>query len=484
MAKNIIIFSDGTGQAGGLLPDERRSNVYKLYRATRCGPDSSVDPREQLAFYDPGLGSAGDGDHIRIPVWRRIYNHLSQATGLGITRNIIDCYAYLVRHWEPGDRIFLFGFSRGAYTVRMLGGVLSLCGVPTTENGAPLRRDQKTALRIAREAVKDAYKHGAGLTWRREAFKAQRGELAQRFRYTYASNDETGRSNALPYFIGVWDTVATLGAPFVWQAAVGGILLLAVAALGVAAYALARIATWIAHSAFEAAWSVPGGPSEWSMYSTLIGAVAFLIAYFVPRIKYTTHTTYPWQDTLHLTAYRMEFYDTHLDPRVAFAKHALSIDEDRRDFDRVPWTDRGAGNAGKQDGWFEQIWFAGCHSDVGGSYPEDEARLSDISLGWMLEKAATLPHPLLVDRRYLNLFPDPSGMQHDERKASWLPWPKGPRTIPTDAPLHPTVIQRFKLAEVVHFDEMMPYRPDPLRHHKDVSDLFETTLETHPERVD
>jgi hypothetical protein len=46
MAKNVIIYADGTGQAGGLRPDENRSNIYKLYRATRCGPDTNIDPRE------------------------------------------------------------------------------------------------------------------------------------------------------------------------------------------------------------------------------------------------------------------------------------------------------------------------------------------------------------------------------------------------------------------------------------------------------
>jgi uncharacterized protein (DUF2235 family) len=54
MPKNVVIFSDGTGQAGGFRFDENRSNVYKLYRATRCSADSSIDPREQVAFYDPG----------------------------------------------------------------------------------------------------------------------------------------------------------------------------------------------------------------------------------------------------------------------------------------------------------------------------------------------------------------------------------------------------------------------------------------------
>jgi len=58
MGKNVLIFSDGTAQAGGLRFDENRSNIYKLYRATRCGPDSTIDPRPQVTFYDPGLSSA------------------------------------------------------------------------------------------------------------------------------------------------------------------------------------------------------------------------------------------------------------------------------------------------------------------------------------------------------------------------------------------------------------------------------------------
>jgi uncharacterized protein (DUF2235 family) len=91
MAKNIIIFSDGTGQAGGITFDEVRTNVYKLYRACRVGPDTTIDPVEQVAFYDPGLGSPADGSKIKIHWDRAIYNLASKATGLGITANIIDC---------------------------------------------------------------------------------------------------------------------------------------------------------------------------------------------------------------------------------------------------------------------------------------------------------------------------------------------------------------------------------------------------------
>jgi hypothetical protein len=57
MGKNILIFADGTGNEGGLLPDESRTNVYKLFRATRPGPDTIVDPAKQIAFYVPGIGT-------------------------------------------------------------------------------------------------------------------------------------------------------------------------------------------------------------------------------------------------------------------------------------------------------------------------------------------------------------------------------------------------------------------------------------------
>jgi uncharacterized protein (DUF2235 family) len=152
MPKNILIFSDGTGQAGGRAPDENISNIYKLFRATRCGPESDIDPLVQLTFYDPGLGSQPDGGiFFAERAYRWIHNVVSQATGLGITLNIIDCYAAILQMWQPGDRIFLFGFSRGAYTVRCVAAVLSLCGVPPPWLTVPLpfsaTRDPRAELR-------------------------------------------------------------------------------------------------------------------------------------------------------------------------------------------------------------------------------------------------------------------------------------------------------------------------------------------------
>src|SRR5258708_1873931 len=211
MAKNIIIYSDGTGQVGGLRPDERRSNIYKLYRATRCGPDTDIDPATQVTFYDAGLGSMPpEGAFFVVRAYRWLHNLFSLATGLGITTNIIDCYCAILSMWEPGDRIFVFGFSRGAYTVRCLAAVLSTCGVPTTmaDGKTPLQRDAKSIKKIANEAVKNVYQHVSSPA--DEKYVGQRKAIALRFRRKYNS-DVAGIPNANPYFIGGFDTPASLG---------------------------------------------------------------------------------------------------------------------------------------------------------------------------------------------------------------------------------------------------------------------------------
>ena len=217
MAKNILIFSDGTGQSGGVTFDENRTNIYKLFRATRCGPNSTIDPSEQVAFYDPGLGSPRDNHFTFGWVGRKIYNLISGGTGFGITANIIDCYAALIRLWRPGDRICLFGFSRGAYTVRCLAAVIAYCGIPTKLPGnKSLKLDVAASKKLASYAVKHVYqftssrpRHSA--TPRQTFLLQTRDLIARRFREQHGSLAPNGfDANVYPYFVGVFDTVAAL----------------------------------------------------------------------------------------------------------------------------------------------------------------------------------------------------------------------------------------------------------------------------------
>ena len=478
MGKNILIFSDGTGQAGGYMPDETRSNVYKLFRATRVCPDTCIDPETQIAFYDGGLGSRASEEGIKIKWWRWLYNLLARATGLGITQNIIDCYAAIIRVWQPGDRIYLFGFSRGAYTVRCVAGVLKHCGVPTAVRGhrgqgLPLQRDPKSARRIASEAVKHVYQYGSST--KGDPQRAERERRAIRFRRKYFAGD-CKISNTAPYFVGAWDTIATLGA------GTRGLAALA-CAYQVAWLVLAYLASLVAERLF---WPV-----------LLAFGVGLPVAvYVVGCIRY--------RGLVSLARYRMAFYDTRLHYAVRYARHALSIDENRAKFDCIAWHDDGdwrqlvVDNGGGVPR-FKQMWFAGNHSDIGGSYPETESRLSDISLRWMVEEVMSLPCPVRIDHSVLNLYPDHRGEQHDERKTllsacpGWLTrfavrfvgpknfgWREGHRNIPSDAPLHPSVYSRLALGAVLVHGDMIPYRPHSLRHHQDAGRFWRSREQRNP----
>lgn len=477
MPKNIVIYSDGTGQDGGVRPEQRMSNIYKMFRATRPCPDNSIHPREQVAFYDPGLGT--DTSAIGLTSIRRsLTKVLSSVTGRGITTNITDCYEFIINHYSPGDRIWLFGFSRGAYTARCIANLLMLCGVPTTVPDGEIPRFRLRVREIAERAVVRVYEHGAGHD--RGKFEAEREELARRFREEFGS-DVDGEANVAPYFVGAFDTVASLGAK--------GPLRLALAALVVLLIAVTGAATAsVVHLLAGVGWG-------WSAL-VAIGAIAAwaLWAYLRTALK-VMWPPLPGKrlPSMHVAQWSGRNFDRLLSKSVIYARHAIAIDENRADFPRLPW------------GWgknvalpaeienevkpFVQLWFTGNHSDIGGSYPESESRLSDIALAWMLEEARSVPHPLRVDDSRLKLFPSPAGLQHDEIAGMsdtvrsrtpaflrWathkLSWKKALRTPPENATLHPSVEKRFHLEGVPHQGGGGRYRPEALRNHERFRDEY------------
>jgi hypothetical protein len=170
---------------------------------------------------------------------------------------------------------------------------------------------------------------------------------------------------------------------------------------------------------------------------------------------------------------------------VDLVRHALAIDERRLDFKRVIWG--GSYSQRKNEPGelepFMQVWFAGNHSDIGGSYPESESRLSDISLSWMVEQATKCRYPLQLNHSQLALFPSAFGMQHCEVWrlentftrvwSRWIRWPSAPREIHHEAPLHPTVLARFSASAVQQCDKVKPYRPASLQNHYLVKEFFE-----------
>jgi uncharacterized protein (DUF2235 family) len=400
--------------------------------------------------------------------YRWAHDLVSQATGLGITINIVDCYVAILRMWQPGDRVFLFGFSRGAYTVRCVAAVLSLCGVPTTmANGVtPLYRGLGSTRKIAKEAVKKVYQHVSSP--KDSAFVEQRKALAHQFRRKYHF-DANGAANVNPYFIGVFDTVAALGS-YLLSAA---LVVLAVAIIAVVSY-LQSLFLFAFLPVFL--WSV---------------GVAFVIGiiwYAVTHVQYAIGLRgYSFFQTLHFTAPKMQFYDKHLDNAVWYARHAMSIDENRADVARVPWgstQNMGPQRPDSYPDWLDQIWFAGVHSDIGGSYSGNESRLSDIALEWMVHAAENLPdgdtanaNGIKIDRRILKLHPDPCGQQHDATEPGYFGgrvkwWTKTLREIDPNAILHPSVYERFTAQNIQHFYAAQPYRPENLSRHEKLKQYY------------
>ena len=164
MPKNIVVFSDGTGQEGG---EGANTNIYKLF--------NMIEDRtsQQISFYDPGLGTG----------WRKLSGNVG---GAGISKNILECYTFIFENFEAGDQIYLFGFSRGAATVRSLTSFIHYFGI------IPKSRP---------ELIKQAYK----------IYKIENEPKRKRKADEFVSKHHTMWTRIK--FLGCYDTVAALALP-------------------------------------------------------------------------------------------------------------------------------------------------------------------------------------------------------------------------------------------------------------------------------
>src|SRR5712692_5991113 len=171
MAKSIVVCCDGTGNQFG----QNNSNVLKLYSTL------VIQAGVQTAYYHPGVGTMGARNALSTvgKLWTQVRG---LAFGYGFSDNIADVYSFLMGEFDPGDRIFIFGFSRGAYTARALCGLLQMCGLLTPGNQALI----PYALRL--------YKGNDPCKF----------EIAAGFRTTFSIP-------CSPYFLGLWDTVSSVG---------------------------------------------------------------------------------------------------------------------------------------------------------------------------------------------------------------------------------------------------------------------------------
>ncbi len=345
MGKNIVICCDGTGGEYG----DRNTNVVNLYHAL-------MQDEGQVCYYHPGLGTMGSATSRN---W--IEATWSMLLGLGFGAGLLgyagDAYRFLMNAYEDGDQIYLFGFSRGAYTVRAVSAMLQMFGLLRAGNEGLIPYVLKMFARRSRKA--------AGMQ--------QHFAEAAGFKGCFSRAVEI-------QCVGVWDTVSSVG--MIWDPL---------------------------------------------------------------KLPYTARN-----------------------PAMKNGRHAVSIDERRCFFRNNLWGPAYPGQT------IKQVWFAGTHSDVGGSYAPPESGLTQITLEWMLCEAVSLG--LRVDAAKVAKIlgqsatkppvePDPNQKVHESLKWYWWPlefipkhvynfttekrqWtiPLGRRRqIPEGSTVHETV--KLKLAE-------------------------------------
>lgn len=185
MSKNIVVLSDGTGQEGGKGHD---TNVYKLFRMLEDRTE------RQIVFYDEGLGTD----------WHKFTGN---AFGAGFSKNLLQCYQFIYDNYNAGDRIYLFGFSRGAATVRSLASFIHYFGI------LPKSRPEliKKAFRLYRKGhdkvSSELFKRTYNLL-RREQTEEVKDELNEKAtEFVHEHPNQWAKIE----FMGVWDTVPALG---------------------------------------------------------------------------------------------------------------------------------------------------------------------------------------------------------------------------------------------------------------------------------
>lgn len=192
MPRNLIVFSDGTGNSAAKL---FKTNVWRVYDAL------DLTCPDQIAYYDDGVGTASLAPLAL----------LGGAFGWGLKRNVLDLYCFLCRNYrDTDDRIFAFGFSRGAFTVRVLTGLIASEGLIHADSGTELKRLAAWAYRRYRQRN---YNQTGGLVrplrWARDIVFSFWDRLRGRTPYDPSQSRQVSIE-----FLGVWDTVDAYGLPF------------------------------------------------------------------------------------------------------------------------------------------------------------------------------------------------------------------------------------------------------------------------------
>jgi uncharacterized protein (DUF2235 family) len=334
--KKIVICLDGTGNQ---MKAKGHTNVATLF-----GMLDLSDPTKQIGYYDPGVGTLSAAN-ARGAADRWFSRISGLAFGSGMRANVAEAYAYLMQRWQPGDELYIFGFSRGAYTARALVGMLNRPGLlrPGSENLVPYA--------VAQYATNKTFSDDDKQNMREFSHAFCWGTEARPLSSPWANDTYEMHWHAVPIkYLGVWDTVKAAG--------------------------ILRL-----------------GNLRWPF----------------------THQLF----------------------NVRQIRHAVSIDEYRRPYHEYLADPRHHG--------LEEAWFAGVHSDVGGTF-EDDPRLAKVALKWIVDgtvkdlhlRTGSYPKQCTIDESFAE------GKRHRMGKIWFLAGTRH-RTLPDTAKLHASVRARRKV---------------------------------------
>jgi uncharacterized protein (DUF2235 family) len=429
MGKNIVLLSDGTGNSSAKL---LKTNVWRVYESLKL-----TDPTLQVACYDDGVGTSS-------------FKPLALAGGafgVGLRRNVLRLYRFLCEHYDPGDHIYAFGFSRGAFTIRVLIGLIADQGIIKTRPTGP-----------AVEAVSKTFRESTSETTGTRPEPRSEEERPVRSRVSPAD--------------------AVYGAE------------------------LARLSAWAyRHYRRRFKRTSPLVPIARRLRDVVIRAwdglrhrrpydrsrnhdvkeVRFLglwdtvDAYGLPVDELT--------DGIDRWVWPLSMPNLSLSDKVRKACHVLALDDERNTFHPVLWDESSEPqNAAHIDNErISQVWFAGMHANVGGGYPDDA--LSYASLAWMTKQAAD--HGLLFVKELLlhhtdkadpfgRLYDSRSGLKsyyrYNPRRIAWLTnrqvheqglfgrrWPRPNPTVTVGRPkIHESVFARISAAPEAYAPIVLP----------------------------
>jgi uncharacterized protein (DUF2235 family) len=354
--RRIVVFADGTGNAFS----SQESNVWRLYQALDKRPGVAL----QLARYLPGVGTSGNA----------VLRVIDGATGIGVPSNVRKLYRFLCWNWQPGDEIYLFGFSRGAFTVRTLAALVAMQGLMPVRVG-----DRRvTSAEMDRNAM------GAWL-----AYRTMTAPLVL-----------PGKS--------VWN-------PLNWKM---NPLISVVRGLrdGVT-WAKRRLLRQRLHA--EVLEGQQAERRAGAVGVRFMGLFDTVEAYGMPVEELRA----VWNRLI----WPIKFRNRRCSWVVGKVRHALSLDDERLSFHPIRF-DQSPRPDGKPVPETQEVWFAGVHSDVGGGYPNDETAFQPLL--WIADEAAAQELVFdtgALDRYRARLYPQ--ALIHDSRQGLASIYRYSPRVI-------------------------------------------------------